>query len=66
MIKSELSAQKHNLEADRYNAKIDLILSNDELFETFNEFLDERIAIMESEEEALKPKNLRLIVEQII
>lgn len=66
LIKGELAAQKHNARADSYNAKVDLILNSDELFQTFNEFLDERIAIMESEDAALKPENLRLIVEQIV
>lgn len=45
LIKSELSAQKHNLEADRYNAKIDLILSDPELFERYEDICAEREAV---------------------
>lgn len=65
LIAGELEAQKWNKHADSYNAKVNKILSNESLFDFFNELLDERIAIMDSEDEASKPENLRAIVEFI-
>lgn len=65
LIAGELKARRHNGYTDAYNSKVNKILSDEYLFDLFNEMLDERVAIMESEEEALKPENLRAIVEFI-
>jgi len=65
LINGELKAQKWNEYADAYNEKVDKILSDENLLDLFNELLDERAAIMDSEEEALKPENVRAIVEYI-
>lgn len=65
LIAGELKAQKHNEYANSYNAKIAKILSNENLLELFEELLDERIAIMDSEEEAMKPENVRAMVDFI-
>lgn len=65
LIKSEIEAQKWNLVADEYNKRVDEILEDADLFDAFNELLDERLALAESEEEALKPENLRILVDYV-
>lgn len=65
LIRSEIAAQKWNSITDAYNEKLNAVLEDAVKFETFIEMLDERIAIMGSDTEAVKAENLRLIVEAI-
>ncbi len=65
LIRGEVAARKWNAFADAYNEKVNAVLEDSDLFDYFNEMLDERIAFMDSEAEAIKAENIRTIVSYI-
>jgi len=64
LIKGELRAQKWNEYANSYNAKVEKILADENLFASFNEMLEERMAITETEDLTLE--DIRILVDYVI
>lgn len=65
LIRGEIKARQWNAVADAYNERVNDILEDADLFEHFNEMLDERLALCDSETVTVKPENLRIMLDYI-
>ncbi len=63
LTRSERHASVWNARADSYNEKVERVKADESLFDCFNEMIDERIAIAETEN--LQAEDYRTIVEYV-
>ncbi len=62
LINQQREINKFNEYADEYNAKLKIVLSNEKLKRDFQIILDERISVMEIDEEPLQIKTKEKMV----